>query len=139
MFGAIAYGWKSPLKIYRGSVDSDVYIAHVTEVILPFVNEHQNTDSYTFMQDGASCHVSKKSMAFLKEHNVAVMDWPAQSCDMNPIENLWSIIMNALSPEDKADEATFIRAVTRIWNEIPIEVINKLIDSCTTRWEAVYK
>jgi hypothetical protein len=42
----------------------------------------------TFMHDGAPCHRNGEVTSFLAEEGIKVMSWPAQSLDLDPIENL---------------------------------------------------
>ncbi|KAI0222937.1 Glutamate carboxypeptidase 2 [Lamellibrachia satsuma] len=43
------------------------------------------------MQDGAPCHQSKVATDFLK-NKISLLEWPENSPDLNPIDNLWTIM-----------------------------------------------
>ena len=51
-----------------------------------------------FMQDNEPCHKAK-TVKFLEEEGIAVMKWPPQSPDMNPIENVWKSLERKLRTE----------------------------------------
>jgi hypothetical protein len=37
-----------------------------------------------FQQDGDSCHTSKKSRHFFADNHIRILEWPANSPDLNP-------------------------------------------------------
>jgi transposase len=54
-------------------------------------------------------------MAFLKEAKIPVMDWPGNSPDLNPIENLWAIMKAKLKKNKNITSLPLlIRAITEL-------------------------
>ena len=45
--------------------------------------------NFVYIQDNAPPHTAHDTAAFLDQHDVEVMDWPARSLDMKSIEHVW--------------------------------------------------
>jgi len=78
-------------------------------------------------------HRSRVAQDFLSRETPEVIDWPSNSPDVNPVENLWAIIKRRIEkrkPENLEQLNTFLHEE---WNNIDINLLSHLVNSMKTR------
>ena len=85
MFGMISAAGTGTLVRLHGKINTTVY-KEILKKHVPNLRTSINQPA-VFMQENTLCHTVKSVKTFLSE-DVTIMEWPAQSPDMNPIENI---------------------------------------------------
>ena len=74
------------------------------------------------------------------KHGVDVMDWPGNSPDLNPIENLWQRLKILVAKEKPSNKTKLIEAIIKSWfHIITAQELAKLVESMPRRCRAVIK
>jgi transposase/arsenate reductase-like glutaredoxin family protein len=130
-----------PIVKVKGNLNSNGYIELLESNFLQFYDGNKQWEDILggvdkdriFMQDNAPCHSSRKTKEWLAEKGIMVMEWPAQSPDLNPIENLWYLLKKMIAARHPKNIEELDLCVVKCWSEIKVEILEKLVMSLPSR------
>lgn len=126
------------LYLFTENMTGELYKNILSSTLLPDAKKLLGK-RWTLAQDNDKKHTSKIVKAFLQESQVDVLDWPSGSPDLNPIENLWSIVNEKIMQKPPTSLASLKEKLKKEWNAISKNLLKKLFDSMPARLEAVIK
>ncbi len=107
MWAAISYEGPEQLYFVEGKENTDMY-EEILNACLPEIRKLTHEDGL-FQQDNAPPHAALMRRGYFESKGIKILDWPRQSPDLSPIENIWGILKNKIF--DTADEITSINAL----------------------------
>ena len=113
---------KGPTKIciFEGIMDGPLYTEILESTLLPFIEE-KFPCGHRFMQDNDPKHTSRVATSFYTAKGIHWWRTPAESPDLNPIENVWhelkEFIRREVKPKTK-DE--LIEGIRRFWSTVDV-------------------
>ena len=92
------------------------------------------------MQDNASGHAAKATIAEMQRRGIRLVEWPPYSPDLNPIETVWDWMKDWIDDRYEGIKLTYPRlrsAVNEAWDAVPADYLSQLIDEMPARCQAV--
>ncbi|KAJ6234635.1 transposable element-related [Anaeramoeba flamelloides] len=139
IWGAIAHDVQTDLIIINGTVNTECYIHDIIKKsnVIQLANSEYGEFKWIFQQDGARPHTSKKTLTYLKQRCNVLDPCPPNSPDLNPIENLWSIMDTKLKNCNPKNEEEFIKIITNVWDTLSWKTLENLVISMYKRIDLV--
>ena len=127
IWGGISPQHKTDVRVIDGNLNAQRYQDEIlAPVVTPFIlaNPHM-----LLMQDNATSHSARATRQYLATNNMQVIDWPARSHDLNPIEHIWDLLdkrlRNVQNPPHTV--AALRQEVVRQWNLLAQPEIRRYI------------
>ncbi len=143
IWGAMSSAGVGPLCFLKTNVTAPVYQEILEHFMLPSADKLFKDADFIFQQDLAPAHTAKSTKSWLNDHGVVcwccVLDWPANSPDLIPIENLRGIVKRKMRNKRPKNADELKATVKETWASIPPQQCHKLITSMPRRIEAVIK
>ena len=104
--------------IFDGIMDKELYVEILDRTLLPFIHS-VFPNGHRFMADNDPKHTSRFAQDYLKANNVYWWRTPAESPDLNPIENLWHELKEYIRREIKPKTKTeLVEGIKVFWRTV---------------------
>ena len=116
------------LTAVEGNINSAKYIDILDKNLWTVVVWYFEGKEYLFMDDNAPVHRAHTVENYKDQNEVTSMEWPAQSPDLNIIENIWLYMKRELqkSAVDIATKNDLLREIQSVWRNIELDYIRNL-------------
>jgi len=137
-------GWNGPgiLCEVEGKMNAKQYVSILEDGLLESIGKLGITEAeLIFQQDNDPKHTSKLAQKWFEDQDIHVLDWPAQSPDLNPIEHLWTTLKRKILDYEVPAKGVWElwEWASAEWENITAEDCQKLIESMSRRLQAVIK
>lgn len=114
--------------VFDGIMDTVLFCDILETTLLPFIRD--KLPNHRFMQDNDPKHTSRKAQAFILENNINWWRTPAESPDLNAIENLWHELKLYLESKVKPrNKQELVDGIKKFWaRKVTPEKCAKYID-----------
>ncbi len=106
IWAAMSSAGVGPLCFLKSTVNAAIYQEILEHFMLPSADKLCGDADFIFQQDLAPAHTAKGAKSWFNDHGVTVLDWPANSPDLNPIENLLRFHTTSAVPQTDHLHAT---------------------------------
>ena len=118
---------------------AESYIETLKTYLLPEIQLAEGP--VLFQQDNARIHKTRAVMSFLGKNRIETFEWPPQSPDLSPIENIWNAMkmkLKRMKPRPRS-HANMRNAMLKIWSELDDDLRVDLLQTFRSRFEKCIK
>ena len=139
VWGCVSASGMGNLHICEGTINAERYIQVLEQHMLPSKQRLFHGRPCLFQQDNAKPHSARLTTAWLRSKRVRVLDWPACSPDLSPIENVWRIMKRKIRQRRPRTVEQLKLYIKQEWERIPPTKLQQLVSSVPKHLLSVVK
>jgi len=124
-------------NILPSNLNQNSYQQIISDSLFPAANKIFGRESWNLVQDNTPCHNAKTTLELINSEAHRVMDFPAVSSDINPIENVWAVLKTRVNRRNPSNEDELRKFILEEWQNIDDDFIKTLIRTMPKRLEDI--
>ncbi len=130
IWAAMSSAGVGPLCFLKSTVNAAIYQEILEHFMLPSADKLYGDADFIFQQDLAPAHTAKGTKSWFNGHGVTVLDWSANSPDLNPRDHLWSIVKMKMRDTRPNNTDDLKAAIKETWASLHLISATGWLSSC---------
>lgn len=122
MWGWISAAGPGELAFIPTRANSSNYVEVLSDIMLPTVRNVYPSEEFSdisFVQDNCPIHCAGIVRHWFSQHaDIRVIPWPARSPDLNPIENVWGLMVQRWEARDERSPEQLKSHCLELWENL---------------------
>ncbi len=118
-------------------MDRVMYCEILARNLIPSVRALKMGRGWVFQRDNDPKHTTRATKEWLRKKHFKVQEWPSQSPDLNPIENLWRELKLCVAQRQPQNLKDLEKTCMEEWAKIPAAICANLVKNYRKRLTSV--
>ncbi|KAK3539446.1 hypothetical protein QTP70_008509 [Hemibagrus guttatus] len=114
-----------------------MYREILSKNLLPSARALKMKRGWVFQHDNDPKHTARETKEWLRKKHFKVLEWPSQSPDLNPIENLWRELKIRVAQRQPQNITALEEICMEEWAKLPATVCKNLVATYRKRLTSV--
>uniref|UniRef100_A0A672KT30 Transposase n=1 Tax=Sinocyclocheilus grahami TaxID=75366 RepID=A0A672KT30_SINGR len=137
LWGCFSAKGTGRLHRIEGRMDGAMYCEILGNNLVPSVRALKMGRGWVFQHDNDPKHTARATKERLRKKHFKVLEWPSQSPDLNPIENLWRELKLHVAQRQPQNLKDLENTCMEEWAKIPAAVCANLVKNYRKRLTSV--
>ena len=133
VWGCVSAKGTGRLQRIEGRMNGAMYWEILGDNLLLSVRALKMGRGWVFQHDNDPKHTAKATKEWLSKKHIKVLEWPSQSPDLNPIENLWRELKLRVAKRQPRNLKDLERICKGEWTKIPPKICANLLKNYNKR------
>ncbi len=137
LWGCFSAKGPGRLICVKERMNGAMYREILSENLLPSARALKMKRGWVFQHDNDPKHTARATKEWLRKKHFKVLEWPSQSPDLNPIENLWRELKVRVAQWQPQNITALEEICMEEWAKIPATVCENLVKTYRKRLTSV--